>query len=470
MISKQEVLQKITIVIDSLATMIAFYVAFLIKKYWLPEQYSFTVVNEEFWITLLLIPLLYYIWALHFDIYHARYTQILKVILNSIKIVTVVFISLLIVFFFFKFDSISRIHIFLHINLALILVITSRIIVLYIFRYKIKKGFFNKKIVIIGTGNIAEQFITLVDSHEIWGVDIIGLVDINISTNDDKKFGYKIIGALKNFKDILYNQPIDEVICAVPMKKLPHIQYVLEICEEIGVTTRIISTFFNLVLAKSKIEQFNGLPILTYTTTPTFRFQLLVKRVFDILFSLANLIIFAPFLFLIAISIKMTSPGNVLFRQERCGLNGRKFYMLKFRTMVENAEELKVKLANKNEVDGPIFKIRNDPRITPLGRFLRRTSLDEMPQFINVLKGEMSIVGPRPPVPKEVDNYKPWQRRRLSLRPGLTCIWQVTGRSYIGFEDWMKLDLEYIDNWSVLLDFKLILKTIPAVIKGDGAY
>jgi exopolysaccharide biosynthesis polyprenyl glycosylphosphotransferase len=194
-----------------------------------------------------------------------------------------------------------------------------------------------------------------------------------------------------------------------------------------------------------------------------------LKRGFDILSSGMALWVLAPLLVMVAMLVKLTSRGPVLFRQTRVGLHGRPFRMLKFRTMVENAEALKAQLASVNEMDGPVFKMKKDPRITPIGRFLRKFSIDELPQLINVLRGDMSVVGPRPPVPSEVARYEPWQRRRLSVRPGLTCIWQVSGRNEISFEQWMYMDLQYIDNWSFLKDVSLILKTLPVVVTGRGA-
>jgi exopolysaccharide biosynthesis polyprenyl glycosylphosphotransferase len=204
--------------------------------------------------------------------------------------------------------------------------------------------------------------------------------------------------------------------------------------------------------------------------TPDYVLPLMIKRSFDIIFSIINLIFLMPAMIIISLIIKFTSPGPILFVQNRCGLNGRIFKMYKFRTMVKDAEELKHSLSSKNEIDGPVFKMKSDPRITKIGKFLRRTSMDELPQFINVLKGEMSIIGPRPPLPQEVKKYKAWQRRRLSMRPGLTCLWQVSGRNNISFEQWMKLDLKYIDDWDLVMDFKILVKTIPAVILGNGAY
>ena len=204
-------------------------------------------------------------------------------------------------------------------------------------------------------------------------------------------------------------------------------------------------------------------------TTPGLPWQLFIKRGTDFIVSFVGLVLLAPVFLLTALTIKLSSRGPLFFKQERNGMNGRKFTLLKFRSMVVGAEKMQEELLALNEMDGPVFKIRNDPRMTKIGKFLRKTSLDELPQIINVLKGDMSLVGPRPPIPGEVTNYETWQRRRLSMRPGVTCFWQISGRNEINFEQWMKLDLEYIDNWSLWLDFKILLKTVPVVLFGTGA-
>jgi exopolysaccharide biosynthesis polyprenyl glycosylphosphotransferase len=193
------------------------------------------------------------------------------------------------------------------------------------------------------------------------------------------------------------------------------------------------------------------------------------KRLFDIIASFSALVLLSPLLLIVAASIRLTSRGPIFFRQPRVGRHGRPFRMLKFRSMVVNAEELKASLMAQNEQAGPVFKMRRDPRITRVGRFIRKFSIDELPQLLNILRGEMSIVGPRPPVPSEVARYEAWQRRRLSVRPGLTCVWQVSGRNEISFEEWMYLDMQYIDHWSLAQDFQLILKTVPVVLTGRGA-
>ena len=210
------------------------------------------------------------------------------------------------------------------------------------------------------------------------------------------------------------------------------------------------------------------IPVLKFVVTSAYYFALSVKFIFEYILSLLAVIVFLPFAFIIACMIKIESKGPVFFKQRRVGLHGRPFTMYKFRTMIQHSDELKKELEKKNEADGPVFKIKNDPRITKIGAFLRKTSLDEFPQFLNVLRGEMSVVGPRPPVPEEVALYQRPQLRRLSVKPGITCIWQVSGRNNIGFDEWMKLDLQYIDNWSLKLDFMLILKTINAIYRRTG--
>jgi exopolysaccharide biosynthesis polyprenyl glycosylphosphotransferase len=216
-------------------------------------------------------------------------------------------------------------------------------------------------------------------------------------------------------------------------------------------------------------EEFGGIPLLTFSMGPRDELLLFIRRGIDFVVALSLLLLISPLLLLISAAIKLSGPGPVLFRQQRCGLHGRPFTFLKFRSMRVDAEELKPALAAFNEMDGPAFKMTNDPRVTPVGRLLRRTSLDELPQLWNILRGDMSFVGPRPAVIEEVRQYEPWQRRRLSMPPGLTCLWQVSGRSHLTFEEWMRLDLEYIDNWSLWLDLKIALRTIPAVLFGRGA-
>jgi exopolysaccharide biosynthesis polyprenyl glycosylphosphotransferase len=217
------------------------------------------------------------------------------------------------------------------------------------------------------------------------------------------------------------------------------------------------------------VESLDGTPLLTFATMPTAPLALFVKRVIDVVVSLLSLVLTAPLWAVIAVAVRLTSSGPVLYRQVRCGLHGRRFVLLKFRTMVEDAEKLQGEVAHLNVMDGPVFKAPSDPRVTSVGRLLRRSSLDELPQVINVLKGDMALVGPRPPIPEEVEQYQPWQRRRLAMKPGMTCLWQISGRSDLDFATWMELDLAYIDGWSLWLDLKIMALTVPAVFSGRGA-
>jgi exopolysaccharide biosynthesis polyprenyl glycosylphosphotransferase len=217
------------------------------------------------------------------------------------------------------------------------------------------------------------------------------------------------------------------------------------------------------------LDRFGATPLLTFSAAPDDEIRLLLKRAIDMVIAAAGLVVLSPFMLMIAALIRLSSPGPAIFRQERCGLNGRRFEFYKFRSMCKNAEDMKDRLAHLNARDGVVFKIPDDPRLTPLGRYLRKFSIDEWPQLWNVLRGDMSLVGPRPAIPSEVDQYERWQRRRLRMRPGLTCLWALSGRDNVDFETWMKLDMQYIDNWSLALDWKIMLRTIPRVLTGRGA-
>jgi exopolysaccharide biosynthesis polyprenyl glycosylphosphotransferase len=273
---------------------------------------------------------------------------------------------------------------------------------------------------------------------------------------------------LPELPNLLRRQVIDEVIFVVPKEELEKLGDAFLVCEEEGVKTRVLLSFFPQVVSKVYLERLGTKPLLTFSATPQDEF-LLFKRAIDVILALCALVVLSPVLLVVVLLVKITSHGPVFFTQTRCGLGGRKFTLYKFRSMRENADMLREELEALNEVDGPVFKIRNDPRCTPIGRFMRKFSLDELPQLVNILKGDMSFVGPRPPLPEEVEKYERWQRRRLRMQPGLTCLWALEGRSKLSFRRWMELDLEYIDHWSMALDWKILLKTIPIVLVGRGA-
>jgi exopolysaccharide biosynthesis polyprenyl glycosylphosphotransferase len=275
--------------------------------------------------------------------------------------------------------------------------------------------------------------------------------------------------ALAQVPDLLRQHVIDEVIFAVLKDELDQLEETFIACEVEGVRTRLLVSFFPHVRSKVYLERLREMPLLTFSATPENEYLLLLKRVLDLVMALILLVLLSPLLLLLAIVIRLTSAGPILYRQVRCGLGGRKFVLYKFRSMYAGADQRRDELEALNEVDGPIFKIRNDPRCTGVGRLMRKFSLDELPQLFNIVKGDMAFVGPRPPLPEEVEKYERWQRRRLRMQPGLTCLWALEGRSKLKFRRIMELDLEYIDNWSPGLDWKILLRSIPVVLLGRGA-
>ena len=274
---------------------------------------------------------------------------------------------------------------------------------------------------------------------------------------------------LDDVPELLRRHVIDEVVFAVSKEELGKLEETFLLCEEEGVKVRVLLNVFPHAVSHVTLERLQGIPLLTFSTTPPNESLLLLKRGIDVALALGLLAILSPFLVVFSLLIKITSRGSIFYRQIRCGLGGRRFTLYKFRSMRVGADQMREALEELNEQDGAAFKIRNDPRCTPIGRLMRKFSLDELPQLWNVLKGNMSLVGPRPPLPEEVEKYERWQRRRLRMRPGLTCLWALEGRNRLSFKRWMELDLLYIDTWSPALDWKILLRTIPVVLSGRGA-
>jgi exopolysaccharide biosynthesis polyprenyl glycosylphosphotransferase len=371
--------------------------------------------------------------------------------------------------FLLKLELYSRLYFSIFTLTAFLLMLLEKQLFLHVLDIIHSKGYNQENLLIVGTGRRARDFIRTVHMHRTWGLRIVGLIDDEHGLYGKEVEGYRVIGRLQDIPFLVNRLVIDRVIFVVPRLWLHRIEDAILACEEVGVSVSISLDLYNLHIAQTRQTDFNGYPLLEFVTFHAQEWQLFIKRIIDIVISSTTLMLFSPLMLIVALLIKMTSHGPVFFKQIRCGLNGRKFVFYKFRSMVMNAETLKDNLLEQNEMDGPVFKMKRDPRITRLGYFLRRTSIDELPQLINVLKGDMSIVGPRPPLVNEVENYKIWQRRRLSLKPGITCIWQVSGRNKISFDQWMKMDLEYIDHWSLLLDVKILFRTFFVVLVGYGA-
>jgi len=277
---------------------------------------------------------------------------------------------------------------------------------------------------------------------------------------------------LDELDSVLSNNAVDEVLVALPINRHRElVQTIVRRCEEEGVVVRVRTEMFNTAIARAYTDELEGIPLITIQSGPEDGWQLVAKRLLDIIGSATLLLVMAPLLAIVTLLIRLDSAGPILFAQERVGLNKRRFSMLKFRTMYDGADRQQITLEHLNEAEGPVFKIRNDPRVTRVGHILRRFSIDELPQLFNVLKGDMSLVGPRPLPVRDVNRINVhWHRRRFSIKPGITCLWQVNGRSDIGFNDWVRMDLDYIDRWSLALDIKILIKTIPAVFRAPGAY
>jgi exopolysaccharide biosynthesis polyprenyl glycosylphosphotransferase len=480
---KEAFLSGIIKLVDGLVILFAFFISYFVSFYLRDEL---ALGEMAFAISMDLDGFLYFFgknylllvghipaWIIVFST-HGMYSDfraksfraVMMAILKS-SLITTFLLSTII--FIFKMTLTSRLFVATYIILSILFLILAKYFLRIFLDYIHELGYNQINLLIVGTGKRAIQFIKTVKQHQNWGLRIIGLIDDDHGMFGKEIEGYRVLGRIQDIPFIIHRKVIDRVIFVVPRLWLNRIDESILACEREGIATSISMDLYNLRIAKVRQTDFSGFPLLEFETFNAREWQLFIKRVLDIIFSLSLIIILSPFLALTALLIKLESKGPVFFRQDRCGLNGRIFSLFKFRSMVQNAEMKKRFLEKQNEMDGPVFKIKSDPRITKIGRILRKTSIDELPQLFNVLKGDMSLVGPRPPLPVEVEMYQLWQRRRLSLKPGITCIWQVSGRNKIKFERWMEMDLEYIDNWSLWLDFKILFKTFFVVISGYGA-
>lgn len=425
-------------------------------------------------IYILFLPLLLLIWGsllYHLGMYKSfrvkKLSEVLFIISKTAIFGFLIFGSFT---YIFKVTYISRIFISLIFILGAVFISLEKVLLMQFLRYLRKRGSNYRNILIVGTGKRAQNFIEVINRHIEWGLKIIGLVDENEARKGEIINGCKVLGAFKDLPDIIHNNVTDEILFVVPQSWLNKIEEIMHFCEAEGLKVSVAMDYFKLKFSRAKQAELNGFPLLTFESTPDKLWHLLIKRLFDIVFAGIFLILLSPVFAAIAVTVKADSRGPVLLKQKRCGVNGRRFILYKFRTMVADADSKLKDIFAYNEMSGPVFKMANDPRLTKTGKLLRKFSIDELPQLWNVFKGDMSLVGPRPPLPKEVHKYDNWQRRRLSMQPGITCLWQVNGRNNIvDFNQWMKLDLEYIDNWSLWVDFKILLKTIPVVLFARGA-
>jgi len=454
-------------IIDILSILFALFTAYFIRNSFFHSKIFFN--NEYLVLVLFLISIWFLLLKTTTLAAIPRTSRYLTLFFNYARVNLIGFILMMFFILVFQLDTISLRFVLIFSVVNLISLYSIRLITYKLFKYYRANGH-NLNNVIIVADAFSDTFIEKILDQKEWGFRV--LMILSDSKLIKAKFGNKIkvIPERANIKSLIDNDIVDEVIYSKNRLNHSKIQEIIQVCEEIGVVFRLQSDLSPMSSSNAYMVDFEGTTFLTFMNTPKNSIALGWKSVTDILLSAAMLLVLSPVLLLISILIKLDSKGPVIFKQARVGLRGRKFYIYKFRTMVQDAEKIKEKLMQQNEMDGPVFKIKRDPRITRLGRILRKTGLDEFPQLYNVVKGEMSLIGPRPPLPDEVKQYERWHLRRLSIKPGITCTWQIIpNRNEVLFENWMKLDLNYIDNWSLRLDFKLLMKTIRTVILGSGA-
>jgi exopolysaccharide biosynthesis polyprenyl glycosylphosphotransferase len=395
-------------------------------------------------------------------------------LLNLVKATSVATFWLMVVSAVFSVKSFNILNIAIFFGTVTVIGIFSRLFLRVLLLSARKSGYNYRYLLVIGANQRACEIASKIDSKAELGYKIIGFVAETDEAMDEwrerNRSNRKVLGMLADLREILTQERVDEVIVCLPVDaRFSDITRIVQDARDLGIVVRLMPDFADGTLLRNlHIEEFENEYVVTLFREQML-IQLLLKRMIDTALSLAVLIVLFPVMAVVAILIKATSPGPVLFVQNRVGMNQRQFKLYKFRSMVVDAEERKKELAHLNERDGPAFKIENDPRITRIGRFIRKTSIDELPQLFNVLSGEMSLVGPRPPLPDEVKKYEWLFRKRLSVKPGITCIWQISGRNNVSFDRWMQMDHEYVENWSLLLDLKILLKTVPAVLLSRGA-
>src|SRR5215471_7151612 len=393
-------------ILDLLLTTASFFLAYQFRSLLVLEDHTLMPVQVYLWLLAIILPT----WAVLlplFSVYSEPTLAPLSQIARLSKAIVWAWFIVAVLVLFLNPDRSNRFILVFTLAINYILLVSYRLVLMKV----TKHGPLDvRHVAVIGTGPSAYEFAKTIESYGFWGLKPVGV------------FGREDV------RSLLHDGGVDELILVVDRESLNEFTDTFLLCEELGVTARVVLNFFPHSIARIELHEFDGFPLLSFSTTPSNEALMFVRRILDLV--LAGLIL-----------LKLTSRGPVLFKQKRCGLNGRQFVMHKFRSMVDNAEQLRVELQSLNEMDGPVFKSSSDPRITTVGKIIRRRSIDELPQLFNVLRGDMSLVGPRPPLPAEVARYERWQRRRLSMKPGITCLWQISGRNEVSFEDWMKLDL-----------------------------
>jgi len=464
---REAVIRKFMFVVDLSVVCAAYLFAFLLRP--IISDNAMTLRNHIVFLVLAapLWGVTLYANGMFLSMRTRSYLEIVWAILKSAILTFLAFGTII---FLFKLTSISRLFYILFAGLSLVFILIEKTILFMGAHYVHRQSLNTRRMLVVGTGRRAADFIRKVDRHPEWGFELLGAIDDEPARAIRHVDRLKVVGTLADMPRIFHDEAVDEVVFVVPRSRLSALLKSIEDCETEGIVVTICVDLFDLQLAKSSVTELEGLPLLHFKTTHAREWQLFLKRVFDISLSSLGIALLSPLLLIVAVLIKITSRGPVFFKQSRLGYHGRKFTLYKFRTMRKGAHDVLSVVTDLNDMTTPEFKLKKTQWITPLGRVLRKFSIDEFPQLFNVFVGHMSFVGPRPTVPDEVDKYMTWHRRRFSMKPGITCLWQVGGRNKLNFEEWMKLDLEYLDHWSLKLDMLILLKTIPVVLFGIGAY
>ncbi len=468
-------------IFDIVLTVLTFLLAYLIKNSFLPPPFRGLCYTANYYLILLLIGIIWYTGFQYSSLYtlYFRKRPLTSLFMRVTEVVTINMLFLALFFYIFKIEDISRLMIGIFYIGNIIVLTASRWGIHKILRFlRTRKNLLLNVLVVVGSKQAAKDLISAIQRDADANLKILGCLDLECDAiGTEVADGVKVIGTLEQLGDILASHVVDEVIFAMPVDMIWNAEKYFNMAEAVGVQIRVVPHWHLRRFLVSRphfysmdFEEFLETPTFVLSATPQNRGELMVKAAFDTIFAILLLIVFSPLFLIIACAIKFFSPGPVFFKQVRSGLNGRRFTLYKFRSMVVDAEVMLGDLLELNEASGPVFKMKDDPRIIPrIGTFLRKTSLDELPQLINVARGEMSLIGPRPPIPEEVAKYQLWERRRLSMKPGITCLWQILPqRNEVSFQKWMELDLQYIDNWSLWLDFTILCKTALAVVLGRG--
>ena len=454
---------------DILLTAIVFCISFWARSIFLPFADQL-----NFYSHVLILPLIIFFIVCSLKYFggyeNVGQTKLVGYFWSVLKATAVTISVLLVLLFFLKVEYVSRLVILLFAVLEFAVLLIIRLAAVLYFREQVKSGKNTLRVLIVGSRSRAQDLYKALQEQMVLGVKVVGFIDPDPWRVGIDVFGIPVIGTVDNIHECLKNNVVDEVIIAISRSLLQDAEPIVMACEEEGIRVRFMADVFNVKVARVSFTNVNGIPLLNMEPVAQDSQQLLAKRIFDVACTLFVLPFLIPVFCIVALAIKLDSPGPVFFIQQRVGLRKYVFPMFKFRSMYVDAEERFEEVEHLNEATGPIFKIKDDPRITRVGYFLRKTSIDEIPQLLNVLRGEMSLVGPRPMSLRDVDLFdRGIQRKRFSVKPGLTCIWQISGRSELSFEKWLELDLEYIDRWSFWLDIGILFRTIPAVLKARGA-